>query len=107
MKNPKDRFFVIVPEQFSMQAQKELVRLHPRHGLLNIDVLSFNRLAHRVFDEVGVKQAELLEEIGKSFVLQKIALDTTDRILKAGVHVAAGQQPDKAGKYSRDEVGHL
>ena len=84
IKNPKDRFFVIVPEQFSMQAQKELVRLHPRHGLLNIDVLSFNRLAHRVFDEVGVKQAELMEEIGKSFVLQKIALDTTERMSLLG-----------------------
>ena len=84
IKNPKDRFFVIVPEQFSMHAQKELVRLHPRHGLLNIDVLSFNRLAHRVFDEVGVKQAELMEEIGKSFVLQKIALDTTERMSLLG-----------------------
>lgn len=84
MKNPKDRFFVIVPEQFSMQTQKELVKLHPRHGLLNIDVLSFNRLAHRVFDEVGVKQAELLEEIGKSFVLQKIALDTAKRMTLLG-----------------------
>ena len=88
IKNPKDRFFVIVPEQFSMQAQKELVRLHPRHGLLNIDVLSFNRLAHRVFDEVGVKQAELLEEIGKSFVLQKIALDTTERMSLLGSSLA-------------------
>ena len=74
MEHPTDRFLVIVPEQYSMQTQKELVRLHPRHGILNIDVLSFARLAYRVFAEVG-ERSQLLEEIGKSFVLQKIALD--------------------------------
>lgn len=72
---PEKRFYIIVPEQFTMQTQKELVRLHPRHGILNIDVLSFNRLAYRVFQEVGFKGEELLEEIGKTFLLEKIAID--------------------------------
>ncbi len=74
IEHPQQKFFVIVPEQFTMQTQKELVRLHPRHGILNIDVLSFDRLAFRVFEETGYRKAELLEEIGKSFVLEKIAL---------------------------------
>ena len=29
---------LIVPEQFTMQTQKELVMLHPRKGIMNIDV---------------------------------------------------------------------
>jgi ATP-dependent helicase/nuclease subunit B len=73
--HPQERFLVIVPEQFTMQTQKQLVAAHPRGGILNVDVLSFERLAYRVFDEVGGVGTELLEEIGKSFVLQKIALD--------------------------------
>jgi ATP-dependent helicase/nuclease subunit B len=73
--HPRDRFLVIVPEQFTMQTQKQLVSAHPGGSILNIDVLSFERLAYRVFDEVGGVGTELLEEIGKSFVLQKIALD--------------------------------
>ena len=75
MENPQKNYLVIVPEQFTMQTQKELVMRHPRGGILNIDVLSFERLAYRVFQEVGANTRSLLEEIGKSFVLQKIGLD--------------------------------
>ena len=87
MERPTDRFFVIVPEQYSMQTQRELVRLHPRHGILNIDVLSFARLAYRVFAEVG-EQSQLLEEIGKSFVLQKIALDHKKQLTLLGTNLS-------------------
>lgn len=80
MENPKQRFYVIVPEQATMQTQKDLVRLHPRHSILNIDVLSFNRLAYRVFSEVGYRKTQLLEEIGKTFLLEKIALEQQDHL---------------------------
>lgn len=75
MKNPDQNYIILVPEQFTMQTQKELVARHPRKGILNIDVLSFERLSYRVFEEVGVNTRNMLEEIGKSFVLQKIALE--------------------------------
>lgn len=71
-KNPDQNFLVIVPEQFTMQTQKELVSLHPDKGIMNIDVLSFQRLAYRVFEEVGGGVAPLLEETGKSLVLQRV-----------------------------------
>ena len=41
MEEPDGRFFALVPEQFTMQTQKELVSLHPAGGILNIDILSF------------------------------------------------------------------
>ena len=47
VKEPEGRFFVVTPEQATMQAQKEIVRLHPNHGTLNIDIVSFERLAYR------------------------------------------------------------
>ncbi|MBS6953729.1 MAG: PD-(D/E)XK nuclease family protein [Enterocloster asparagiformis] len=70
---PGRRFLVVVPEQFTMQAQKEIVRLHPRHGIMNIDVLSFKRLAYRVFDELAVKMPVVLDDMGKSMVLRRVS----------------------------------
>ena len=43
MEHPKQKFLVLVPEQFTMQTQKDLVAMHPRHGIMNIDVLSFGK----------------------------------------------------------------
>ena len=72
MEYPEQKYLVIVPEQSTLQTQKELVSLHPRRGLLNIDILSFNRLAYRVFSETGGDTLPVLEETGKSLVLQRV-----------------------------------
>ena len=75
MEHPERNYLVIVPEQFTMVTEKELASLHPRKAILNINVLSFNRLAWRVFGEVGGNTRPVLEETGKSLVLQKVVWD--------------------------------
>lgn len=71
--NPNKNFLIIVPEQFTMQTQRELVRLQSAHAIMNVDVLSFARLAYRVFDELGKESLMVLEETGKNLVLRKVA----------------------------------
>lgn len=80
LKYPKENYFVIVPEQFTMQTQKDLVMAHERKGIMNIDVLSFGRLAHRVFEEVGGNQRTILDDTGKSLILRKIAGDYEEEL---------------------------
>ena len=72
IKYPKRQYYVIVPEQFTMQTQKTLVEMHPGKGILNIDVLSFQRLAYRILQETGGNIGKLLDDTGKSMVLQKV-----------------------------------
>lgn len=69
---PESRFFVIVPEQATMQAQKDIIRLHPNHGTMNIDVVSFERLAYRIFSELSIPQPEILDDTGKNMVIRKL-----------------------------------
>lgn len=73
IKNPDKNYLVLVPEQFTMQTQKDLVMQHPQKGIMNIDVLSFGRLAHRVFEEVGQNDRMVLDDVGKNLILRKIA----------------------------------
>ena len=73
IKNPQQNYIVIVPEQFTMQTQKEFVMRHPRHGIMNIDVLSFQRLAFRILEEVGQGNQVVLDDEGKNFILRKVA----------------------------------
>lgn len=73
VEQPDRLFLFVVPEQYTMQTQKELVRLHPRKGLMNMDVLSFKRLAYRVFEDLGVQVPAVLDDMGKSMVLRKVA----------------------------------
>ncbi len=71
--NPGQNFLIVVPDQFTMQTQKELVLLSDRGGIMNIDVLSFGRLNHRIMEEVGREEIPVLDDTGKSLVLQKVA----------------------------------
>ena len=73
MERPKQLFFMIVPEQFTMQTQKDIVVRHPNHGTMNIDIVSFQRLAYRVFEELAVENLRVLDDMGKSMVLRKVA----------------------------------
>lgn len=80
MEYPDQKFLVLVPEQFTMQTQKDLVSMHPRHGIMNIDVLSFGRMAYRVFEETGGGSLPVLDDEGKNLILRKIAGDYEDRL---------------------------
>lgn len=72
MKHPGTNYFIIVPEQFTMSTQQQIINMHPSHAIMNIDILSFPRLAYRIFAETGTRQHEVLDDTGKSLVLRKV-----------------------------------
>ncbi|MFR5631632.1 MAG: helicase-exonuclease AddAB subunit AddB [Monoglobales bacterium] len=81
IKNPRQQYYVLVPEQFTMQAQKDVVARHPAHGTMNIDVVSFQRLAYRIFEELAVENLQILDDMGKSMVLRKVAAEKSRQLV--------------------------
>ena len=76
--HPDVNYILLVPEQYSMALQKKLVLMSPDKGYMNIDVIGMNRLAYRVFDELHVKQGEVLMDFGKTMMLRLAASRVKD-----------------------------
>lgn len=72
-KEPRRSFILTVPDQFTIETQADIVKAHPEKGILNIDVLSFERLCYRVFSEAGEPAEPILDDTGKSLVLRRVA----------------------------------
>lgn len=75
--HPERSFVVIIPEQAANAYEKKLIemnmRLFGRGGFMNIDILGFNRLAYRIFEELGVRDTAVLEEYEKNMLVRLAA----------------------------------
>lgn len=80
LKNPDINYILLVPEQYSMALQRKMVELHPNGGTMNIDVIGFNRLAYRVFDELNIKPEKVLEDYGKTMLIRQAAGSVKEKL---------------------------
>ncbi len=68
--------YIITPEQFSFSAEKELLRSledeKQNSAVINAEVLTFARMAHRVSSEVGGSNKTVLSNCGKSMLIYSI-----------------------------------
>ena len=79
-REPRRNFLFLVPDQFTMQTQVDLVNASDCGGIMNIDVLSFGRLTHRIFEETGFGNRPVLDDTGKSLVLRRVAASLQDKM---------------------------
>lgn len=80
MAGESSHFLLIVPEQATTATEKELIRLHPNHATGSIDVLSFSRLAYMVFEELGIVNPDVLDDISKAMILRKTGAAHEDEL---------------------------
>jgi len=85
--NPEKNILFLVPDQFTMQTQFDLVNASKVKGIRNIDVLSFGRLSHRIFEETGFGVKPVLDDTGKSLVLRKVAAKISDELPVIGANL--------------------
>lgn len=65
---------VITPEQFSFTLEKKLLEFAPASSVLSAEVITFNRMAYRILEEVGGKTKEHLTKSGRVMLLDEILL---------------------------------
>lgn len=81
---------LLVPEQFTFQAEKQLIATLGLGGFLNTEVLSFRRLAFRIFNMAGGITYPHIHPAGKSMIIHRI-LDKMQNNLK--IFSKASKQP--------------
>ncbi|MBP3729582.1 MAG: ATP-dependent helicase, partial [Lachnospiraceae bacterium] len=78
--HPEMLHLLLVPEQFCLSAQQKLVDLHPRHALMNIEALSFDRLAARAFRELNVETADVITDTAKTMFVALAVKDCKGKL---------------------------
>jgi len=63
---------LLVPEQYTYQAERDLITVLQTGGILKTEVLSFRRLAFRVFNETGGLTYPHIHPAGKSMIICRI-----------------------------------
>lgn len=73
--NNKNKIYIITPEQFSYSVEKKLIDKQNSGAIVNAEVLTFKRMAHRVEQEVGKPINENLSKSGKAMFIYSILME--------------------------------
>lgn len=71
-KDNSKKLVLLVPEQYTLQAERDLIKVLGTGGILNTEVLSFRRMAYRVMNEVGGITYPHIHPAGKSMIIYRI-----------------------------------
>ncbi|KNF09410.1 ATP-dependent helicase/deoxyribonuclease subunit B [Gottschalkia purinilytica] len=70
--NDTNKLILLVPEQFTLQAEADLISKMNLDGIMRVEVLSFQRLGYKVLNEVGGIKKSTINELGKIMILRKL-----------------------------------
>jgi len=79
--------YVVVPEQFTLQNEIKLMEVLDIPALMDIKVMSFNKLAIEAFSKEGGLKRRYIDNIGKSMAIKKIfqGLDEELKLYKGSI----------------------
>lgn len=70
--NIKGRTLLLVPDQFSLQAEKDAFFYLGKKSLIDLRIMDFNMLGHKVLREVGGRKPQLIDKYGSQMLLTKV-----------------------------------
>lgn len=66
------KIYIITPEQFSFTSEKKLMEAIEVRSVFNAEVITFNRMAYRVMQEIGFANKTGLTKCGKAMLIYDI-----------------------------------
>lgn len=77
----KGRSLLLVPDQFSLQAERDAFFYLDKTGLMDLAVVDFSALGHKILKEAGSLVPPLIDKYGRHMLLTRI-LEESDDALK-------------------------
>lgn len=75
-----NKLILIVPEQYTFDTEKKFLDIVTEKGFLRGEVISFKRMARKVFEECGGRTNTLLSESGRNMLIYKILKDNSENL---------------------------
>ncbi len=79
--NDTNKLILIVPEQYTFDTERKFLDIVTEKGFLRGEVLSFKRMAHRVFEECGGRNDVKISDSGRNMLIYKLLKDKGDELL--------------------------
>ncbi len=68
----KARTILLVPDQFTLEAERDAFFYLKKKSLIHVDIMSFNHLAHKILQEVGEPREKMINKQGRHMLLAKV-----------------------------------
>ena len=75
-----NKLIILVPDQYTFQSEKKLMDIVGEKSLLRTEVLSFKRMANRVFDSCGGRTENVIKDSGKNMLIYKLLKEGGDEL---------------------------
>lgn len=76
----KGKILLLVPDQFTLQAERNAFFYLGVRGLMDIEAVSISRLGLKVLNEVGGGKSTLIDKYGRHMLLAKIMAEKKDQL---------------------------
>ena len=67
-----EKVYIITPEQFSFTAENNLMKICEKKSVINTEVITFERMAYRIVNEIGGVSNTSITNVGKAMLLTRI-----------------------------------
>jgi ATP-dependent helicase/nuclease subunit B len=89
----EEDLYLIVPDQYTLEAEKELLEALKAKGLIYVDVVSFSRYMDMLLDKSFQPEKTLVSSTGKKMIIRRILKE-----LKEDLRAFSGMV-DKSGRF--------